>query len=569
MAMQGKNWLLGAVTTCSLSWAVSVSAAQPPALDVVLKPLAENGKTVRLDVEMRIEAPQVEAGNTLLKAPLVLVGTPMAGYDAASIRASDAQGELPLTVADDAPTPTGTYRRWNANRATQGDVRVRYGTAPRAVSAETRNGPLFDLRAEAGGIVGSGSYFYALPDTKTPYAVSLKWDLSAVPAGWRGVWSLGEGEQHAVVPAEVLGFSFYAAGPVNSYPPGRDSNFSLYWLAKPPFDTATLAQDTQKLYGFMSRFFGDAGAPYRVFVRGNPYPAGGGTALAQSFMFGYGPSGETASGGDVQMLLAHEMAHNWPKLNADVDHALTAWYTEGTAEYYSAVLALRSGAINLEKFRKVVNEMVKGYYTNPFVALSNQEAGKIFWKDPRAQRVPYGRGLVYFLRLDAMMRAKTEGTKRLDDLVLEVLRRQRAGETVGLDQWREMVDKVLGNEGTQDFDAMIAGQRMALKSDVMGPCFKVVQERVQPFELGFDEMRLGMVSNLRQDSAAARVGVEEGDRIVSMTKLAQARDEGLDMNLTLQRGEKQLKLVYPPRAAAVDSARIERIPSVAEAACRI
>ncbi|WP_077033258.1 hypothetical protein [Pelomonas sp. KK5] len=567
--MQGKSWLLGAATACGLSWAISVSAAQPPALDVVLKPLAEDGKVVRLEVDLRIEAPQVEAGNTLLKAPVVLVGTPMAGYGAASIRASDAQGELPLKVVDEAPTPTGTYRRWTAARATHGDVRVHYGTAPRAVDASTRNGPLFDLRAEAGGIVGSGNYFYALPDTKTPYAVSLKWDLSGAPTGWRGVWSLGEGEQHAVVPAEVLSFSFYAAGPVNSYPPARDTNFALYWLAKPPFDTAALAQDTQKLYGFMSRFFDDASAPYRVFVRGNPYPAGGGTALAKSFMFGYGPGGETASGGDVQMLLAHEMAHNWPKFNADEDHALTAWYSEGTAEYYSAVLALRSGAISLEKFQKVVGEMVKGYYTNPFLTLSNQEAGKIFWKDPRAQRVPYGRGLVYFLRLDAMIRAKTGGAKRLDDLVLEVQRRQKAGEVVGLVQWREMVGGVLGEAGTKDFDAMIAGQRMTLKSDVMGPCFKVSEVKEQPFELGFDEMSLGVVSKLRKDSAAAKAGVEDGDRIVAMTKLAAARDEGLDMSLTLQRGEKQLKVVYPPRAAAVDSARIERVPAVAGSACRI
>jgi len=567
--MQCKSWLLGAATTCGLSWAVSVSAAQPPALDVVLKPLAANGKAVRLEVDLRIEAPQVQAGNTLLKAPVVLVGTPMAGYDATSIRASDAQGELPLAVVDDAPTPTGTYRRWTATRATQGDVRVHYGTAPRAVDASTRNGPLFDMRAEAGGIVGSGNYFYALPDAKTPYAVSLKWDLSGAPAGWRGVWSLGEGEQHVVVPAEVLSFSFYAAGPVNSYPPARDTNFALYWLAKPPFDTAALAQDTQKLYGFMSRFFGDAGAPYRVFVRGNPYPAGGGTALAKSFMFGYGPNGETASGGDVQMLLAHEMAHNWPKLNADEDHALTAWYSEGTAEYYSAVLALRAGAISLEKYQKVVNEMVKGYYTNPFLSLSNQEAGKIFWKDPRAQRVPYGRGLVYFLRVDAMIRARTEGAKRLDDLVLEVQRRQSAGGTVGLAQWREMVGAVLGDEGTKDFDDMVAGRRMTLKADALGPCFKVAPEQVQPFELGFDEMRLGVVANLRKDSAAARAGVEEGDKIVAMTKLAAARDEGLDMSLMLQRGDKQLKVVYPPRAAMVDSARIERVPSVAESACHI
>lgn len=546
------------------------SAAEPLPLGVVLTPQVQDGKVARMDVELRLTAPGVAEGKTLVRAPIVLVGTPMAAYAENAITARDDKGELPLKAEDEAATPTGKYRRWLATRATVGDVVVRYGTAPRQVNAETRNGPLFDLRGEAGGVIGSGNYFQALPDTQEPYRVSVKWDLSKAPAGWRGVWSLGEGDATAVVPADVLAFSFYAVGPLQSVPEqSKDSKFALYWLSKPPFDAPKLADDTKRLYNYMAKFFDDEQATYRVFARANPYPAGGGTALAKSFMFGYGPNGETASGGDVQMLLAHEMAHNWPRLDGE-DHALTAWYTEGTAEYYSTLLALRSGAISLDKFLKLVNEKSNDYYTNVYRDLSNAEAGKKFWQDPRAQRVPYGRGFMYFARVDAQIRQASGGRKTLDDLVLTVVKQQRAGQKVTLVEWEKMVVAELGEQGKKDFDAMVAGTRIEMPANAFAPCFKPGASTARPFELGFDDMRLGIVSNLREGSTAAKAGIKDGDKIVRMTPLTQVRDnDAATMDLTLQRGEQEVKASYLPRGAAVPSVQWTRVAGQPDAACKI
>ncbi|SEK87512.1 Predicted metalloprotease, contains C-terminal PDZ domain [Roseateles sp. YR242] len=552
--------------------ATGVMAAEPPALDVVLTPQVQEGRIVRLDVDMRLSAPAIDAGKTIVRAPVVLVGTPMAAYPAEAIRANDEKGELTLTASEEPATPTGTYRRWTADRATVGDVRLRYGTAPRVVNAETRNGPLFDLRSEAGGIIGSGNYFYALPESRAPHRVSLHWDLSKAPAGWRGVWSLGEGDQTAVIPPDTLAFSFYAAGPVQSKPQAQlspTSPFAFYWLSPPPFDPIQLATDTEKLYKFMSKFFEDAGGSYRVFVRGNPYKAGGGTALAKSFMFSYGVTGETASGGDEQMLLAHEMAHNWPRLDGD-EHALTAWYTEGTAEYYSTLLALRAGAISLDKFLKLANEKADDYYTNPYRTLSNAEAGKKFWQDARAQRVPYGRGFMYFARLDALLRASSKGKKRLDDLVLAVQRAQRRGGKVGLEEWDRMVTKALGAAGRKDFDAMVAGERIEMPPTTFGPCFKPVASTAAPFELGFDDMRLGAVSKLVEGSAAAKAGLKEGDRIVDLTPLREVRENATaHMALTVERDGQLLKVDYLPRGTAVPSVQWARVTTVPDTACKL
>jgi hypothetical protein len=548
----------------------AAAANEPPALHLELTPRAQAGSVDLVQVNLRLQAPNVKAGELLLRMPINLAGMPTAAYSAEDILAEDDGGPLALRALDEPANPSGRHRQYLVSRDTKGDVRVRYAGKPRVVDAQTRNGPLFDLRSEAGGALGAGVYFLALPPEKQVYRISLKWDLSQLPAGARGVWSLGEGEQRTVGPAEMLRFSLYAMGPVKSEPSEGKGNFGLYWLSPPPFDMPKLAADTQKLYRYMATFFDDTKSSYRVFARRNPYPAGGGTALAKSFVFGYGPNGESASTKDNQMLLAHEMAHNWPRMNGNDDHAGTAWYSEGTAEYYSAVLSYRAGVIGLDKFVKSINSMAADYASNPHKNLSNDESGKIFWTDSRAQRVPYGRGFMYLARLNAQLKAKADKQRSLDDLVLEVQARQRAGKQVGLAEWREMVTRELGPAAAAELDAMIAGKDIAPLPGAFGPCLKPVAYQLRPFDLGFDEMSLGVVKNLRAGSAAAAAGVKEGDQIVMAPDLVTAKDsDDRPLKLDVKRGEQRLTISYIPRGAAVPAWRWERTADAAKGACKL
>lgn len=541
-----------------------------PRLDVVLKPHATAGSIDRIDVRMQIANFALKAGKTLLRMPVTIVSTPTAAYDASSITVRDARGPIKLTQVEEPPTSTGVYRHWDVDRDTVGDVDINYGTPPRPVSAGTRNGPLFDLRAQGGGLLGAGVYFFATPPGDQPYSISLKWDVSEAPPGTRGIWSFGENEQHTVAPAQTLAFSYYAVGPVKSEPADGKGNFAMYWLVQPPFDIDEVARSIRKLYGYMSEFFGDKDAAYRVFIRGNPYPAGGGTALARSFMFAFGSDGRTIGDGP-QMLIAHEMAHNWPRLDgSDENHPATAWYTEGNAEYYAAVLSLRAGVIGLDKFLSVINSHAADYYGNPFVALTNQQAGEKFWSDARAQRVPYGRGFMYLAKVDAEMRTKSHGTKSLDSVVLDVLNHQRRKEKFGLADWRALVVKELGPSAGGEYDDMVAGKLITPPQGSFGRCFKVVNESERPFDLGFDEMRLGVVNNLRPDSAAAEAGIRENDTILSMTPLDVVRpDPKKMMELKVRRAQQELTFTYSPRKAAVPAWHWVRDVSVSEKECGI
>lgn len=531
------------------------SAAIPPRLDLTLRPVAQAGRVVHVDVRLRIQRPAVAAGGRLLRMGLVVASIPTARYDGAAITARDARGALVLSAHDEPPTPTGSYRHWTVERATVGDVEVRYRAPPREVARTTRNGPLFDLRAEQAGMHGAGLSFLALPDSPATYRIRLHWDLGAMPAGSRGVWSLGEGDVETRGTAETLGFTYYAAGPMHRHPAGTGNvPFALYWFTDPPFDLPAIAAGIEAWFTKASRFFRDPGGSYRVFVRANPYSGGGGTALQRSFMFGWG-EGRSMSSLELQGLLAHEITHNWPRLD-DTEHAETAWYTEGTAEYYSILLSRRAGATDDAAFLERINARATAYYANPFRALSNAEAGKRFWSDARAQRVPYGRGFMYFAALDARLRAASDGRRSLDDLVLEVLDGQRRGERVGLARWREMVGRELGPSGEADFDAMTRGETIVPPPGSFGPCLKPEAFREPRFELGYDEMSAGTVRGLVPGTNAARAGLREGDEIVERGDRDGAQqDAARDLLMKVRRGAEVLEIRYRPRGEELEGWR--------------
>lgn len=555
--------LLGALAAPAL-------AAEPPKLDLTLSPHATGGADSYLGVRMVLDRPGLKAGEGLVHLPLTLVGIPTPRYDGDALTARDDQGPLSLIQSEEPPTPQGVYRRWSVGRASVGDVVVSYRAPPRKVTAATNNGPLFDLREESGGFAGSGNGFLATPVRPGPWRVHLDWDLTAAPAGARGIWSLGEGAVDTVVPSEVLAFSYYYVGPVRSYPTDAKAPFAFYWLSDPPFDANLLGERMKALYGAMSGFFGDGTSSYRVFARQNPYSGTGGTGLGPSFMFGYNAAAKPTAD-SLQGLLAHEMAHTWPAMQGE--HGDTAWYSEGAAEYYSTVLSFRAGAISVDRLLKTFNERADAYYSNPYVAASNPEAAKKFWTDPVAQTVPYGRGWLYLQKTDASVRAASQGRRSLDDVVKAMRQRQVADKPYGIPEWLALVGQEIGAEDAKaDYDHMVSGGLLKPPPALYAPCLTVVSHPVRQFQLGFARASLNddrIVRELVEGSAAAQAGVRDGDVIVEVSDVPKARaNQTQTLTLTLRRGESRTTVTYLPRGAEVEGYRWARDPTVPETACR-
>jgi hypothetical protein len=557
-----------AAAVLALALAGPVAAQGPPLkLDLTLTPRPADH---RLSVRMRLEHPDFKAGDGLVHLPLTLVGIPTARYDGSALTARDEQGAIPLTQSEEPPTPQGTYRRWSVARATVGDVTISFDAPPRPITAATNNGPLFDLREEEGAFLGAGVGFLATPVRSGPWRVHLAWDLSQSAAGSRGVWSYGDGDVDTVLPSEALEFSYYAGGALKRYPAEPGGRFGYYWASEPPFDPTDLARRIQALYGYMSGFFGDTASSYRVFARSNPYLGAGGTSLAHSFMFGYhAPSKPTAD--TLQLLIAHEMAHTWPAMQGE--HGDTAWYSEGTAEYYSLALSWRAHAIALDKVIATLNERADAYYTNPFQALSNPEAAKRFWTDPIAQTVPYGRGWLYLIQTDAQIRRASGGKHSLDDVVKAIYARQKAGQPFGIPAWLELVGNELGPaKAKAGYDRMVSGALLVPPQDAFAPCLTVIPHAAQPIELGFARSSLNddrVVRDLVPGSAADRAGIRNGDVILNTSDFDKVRrDETLPFALTLRRDGAQVSVTYLPRGPATQGYRWARNPKAQTSACR-
>ena len=542
-----------------------------PTLEVVLKPHQTADKVDYVDVHMTVANPAVAADATLVHMPLVVASIPTQRYDGDAIKASDASGNLPLTITEEPPTPFLSYRDWHVARATTGDVTLSYRAVPRVVDEHTRNGPLFDLREEAGGMDGAGFTFIAPPVVKTPYAINLHWDMSDMPAGSRGIWSFGEGDVSIVKPAEELATTFYYAGPVNSYPPDVSDRFHMYRLSDPPFDASGAAQMIDKLFNYVSAFFHDDGESYRVFIRKNPYVSGGGTALTRSFLFAYG-TGKVETAEELEGLIAHEMVHNWPTLEGD--HADTSWYTEGTAEYYSVLLSFRAGLSSSEEFLKRVNDRADGYYTNPLQRLSNHEAEKVYWQDARAGHVPYGRGFIYLASIDAAIRAKSHGKRSLDDIVLPFVARTQHGETVTVDDWKNAVAAELGPQARTAYDDMTAGKLLAPPPNTYAPCFRRVAVQEYPQELGFDVLaymgKPRVIKNLLPGSAAERMGLQNGDVVIEGSDVSDPSFKyDKPVTLKISRNGEELTFTFKAEGQAVTGYHWRRNPHVSDAACKL
>ncbi|MFT4077556.1 MAG: hypothetical protein QM647_18665 [Asticcacaulis sp.] len=560
--------LAGAVLMMAAGSAVAQSA--PPPLDITLRPHGIEGSVDYVEVKIHIGTPNVKAGETLVHIPLTIVSRPGVPLDSQSLHAVDDSGALAVTQFDQAPTSIGTYRDFRPTRDTKGDVTLSYRAKVHEVNSGSRNGPLFDLRGQPDGVNGAGMTFLALPDTKTPYAIDIKWDLSQMPPGSKGVHSFGEGEVKLVAPVEPVNFTFYYAGKVKSYSP-PSGKFTMYWTTNPPFDLNVLAQKIGTLYDYETAFFQDPGLDYRIFVRENPFHGTGGTALPKSFMFGYS-SLDALEPLQQQLLIAHEMTHNWPAM--DGDHGDTAWYSEGTAEFYSLLLSWRAGQLTADQFAEQMSKRMADYFGNPLHTLNNADAAEAFWNDTRAQTIPYGRGLLYLINTDVRIRTATNGKQSLDDTVLWILNSQRAEKTIGVPEWLAHVGAIIGDETARaDFQEMTTGKLDRALPGALGTCFDQALAYVHPYDLGFDTTSLTtkVISHLTPGSAAEIAGLREGDTIVETSDTYYAQHaEDHHLTVKVKRGEATVAIDYIPRQAqAVETFKWIRKASVAPADCKL
>jgi predicted metalloprotease with PDZ domain len=151
------------------------------------------------------------------------------------------------------------------------------------------------------------------------------------------------------------------------------------------------------------------------------------------------------------------------------------WFTEGFAEFYMRRIAYRAGRISRNDYLWHLNRALLDYAKSPFRDVSNSTVSTDFWKTPDMDRIPYNRGQIIALIIDAQLRRTSRGAKSLDDLVRALLDDVR---TSGHELTTEIVLRKIGLLTSNEFESeirktVIDGHLPTIPSDAFGPCLRL------------------------------------------------------------------------------------------------
>lgn len=577
------------MSALALALAAAVSAPTPAvAIHLAPRPAAPGAAKIEtVAVTLRLDGVRGSAGAPLLRMPIVASNVDTVATVLKRIELRDADGTVPVTTRDvDLPVEAardaeagGRSREWIAGRATRGAITVRYVVPAQASLPPRGAAPPYAFSNDGDGVSAAGHVFLLLPPGTARYRTTIDWDLSALPDGTQGMSSLGAGRVTDAVPlsAGELRASYYMAGRIGIWPlPTPRRGFFAAWQGTPPFDARALMQWTGALYDHYARLFGQTSAPpYGVFLRYNPINAGGGVGLHHSFVTTFGKAGGAGSDvADIRMTLAHEMFHTFQPYIEQPAGLASSWFGEGLATLYQRRLPLRFGLITPDEFLADLNFHAGRYYTSSMADAPNSAVPKRFWADTRIRTLPYDRGMLYFAGVDRAARIASGGRKSLDDLMLAMLARQKAGTTTGNADWEQVLRDALGVSAVEDFRAFLGGRVQLPPSDAFGPCFARTTRPMRRYELGFDSAVLmepkRIVRGLMAGSTAAAAGLRDGDEIIVPVPQdgiqGQQREK---LRLSIRRGTETLAIEYLPRAETVQAYQWERVPGVADVRCAL
>lgn len=540
-----------------------------PDLSIALAPVAdESGALTRLDVAVRFEAPP--QGDALASMAVTANTVETSAGSMQTLVFTDSDGVLPVEATDTAADGDNSERTWTALRPVHGPVTAAYRVIIDPEQPDMAK-PQYELRAAEGGLSGAGNAFLVLPADSAKRDVTVHWDLTRAGKAARGLSSLGMGDaaaSHPLTSAQVAS-TYFMAGDVGTYAKGT---FFGGWQGQFGFDGAELMGWAARLQGFYGSFFDQRPASFGVFARTNRLNPGSGIGLTDSFAFTFGP--ETPID-DLESLLAHEMVHAWinslsNSMDAPGGLALS-WFGEGLAVHYQRLLPYRAGLISQQAFLDDLNSTAARYYTNVLIDTPNDRIPEGFWKDTRIRVLPYDRGSLYFARLDAEIRAASEGKRSLDDIVRRMLAERRAGKPMDITLWRTLLKAELGEPGLAEFDAMLAGQTVIVPSDAFGPCFERTTRELRRFDLGFDPLVLvskdRIVRDLKPGSKAEKAGLRNGDKILNrFPQDALQGDQNATLTLQVERDGRTFSVTYLPRGEAVPAFQWQAVPE--EGQCR-
>jgi predicted metalloprotease with PDZ domain len=227
----------------------------------------------------------------------------------------------------------------------------------------------------------------------------------------------------------------------------------------------------------------------------------------------------------------------------------------------------------IKAFVAELNRLSEQYNGNPYRNATSDVARAASWADQNGELLPYARGSLYFFALDAAIRQASGDERSLDDILLELLARRAAGETVSVRTFIDALAKVLGRGIGPELDSVVVRgtKTVFVPPDALGPCFTHSWTQVVVPDFSFDRRTpdVQTVVGLVPSSAAAIAGLRNGDVVTTPFDAELLLSEQIQqMKLDVLRGGELLYLTYMTEPMVNESWQWSRVPGVSLAVCR-
>ena len=195
------------------------------------------------------------------------------------------------------------------------------------------------------------------------------------------------------------------------------------------------------------------------------------------------------------------------------------------------------------------------------IELINQRIFDDYWHDPDVQKLPYYRGDVIAMVLDARIRERSGEEQSLDDLMRELVAEARAGQRISTELLLSKFSAYADAETAEAIRAVVDGATAEIPGDLFAPCLTADAEDVYAFDVGFDlqaSTDARMIMGLRTDTAAFAAGLREGMLLTGWS--VHGGDTAQPVVLQVEDNGVEREIQYLPRGPVSSILRFSAVP---------
>ncbi|GEM_PF-679061 len=347
--------------------------------------------------------------------------------------------------------------------------------------------------------------------------VSITW--KNIPKEWKALSSYGTDEfLRFTTSVPQLLHALYVAGNLRIYQIGG-SHAPVYLSLYGNFDWKDdlIISDISEIIKTQRSFFNDHDFPYYAIslIEGDDPNSMGGTGLYNSFTM-YIPKGIGRL--KYYTYLAHEHLHTWVvgkiHIHKDEQEELNYWWSEGFTDYYSRVLALRSGGLSIEEFIDECNQFLRSYYLSPVLNESNERIKQDFWKNYDVGKLPYYRGFVFAIYLNQLIK-KNNPDNLLDNVMLDLFKDAKRYK-FSAKHFKNVIKPYIP-QGIDKEISMYIDQGKTIELNNMVPFLPLEKTTMGAYDIGFvkqEPSKEKVIKKIDKKSNAYKAGLRKGDKII-------------------------------------------------------